>query len=70
MAPPAKDGNPQEKTEVRSLLTRSSDLEQIALKVDGIVEKIYANMSACHLKNQNWKRAQETADKVMTVRRA
>jgi tetratricopeptide (TPR) repeat protein len=48
MAPPAKDGNPQEKTEV-----------------DGIVEKIYANMSACHLKNQNWKRAQETADKAL-----
>ena len=34
------------------------------LQVDEIIEKIYANMSACHLKNQNWKRAQETADKV------
>ncbi|KAF7374780.1 Tetratricopeptide repeat protein 9B [Mycena sanguinolenta] len=34
-------------------------------EVDDIVEKIYANMSACHLKNKNWKRAQETADKCL-----
>ncbi|PPQ76239.1 hypothetical protein CVT26_008147 [Gymnopilus dilepis] len=34
-------------------------------EVDEIVEKIYANMSACHLKNQNWKRAVETADKAL-----
>ena len=34
------------------------------IQVDDILEKIYANMSACHLKNQNWKRALETADKV------
>ena len=39
-----------------------STLTQI--QVDDILEKIYANMSACHLKNQNWKRALETADKV------
>lgn len=29
-----------------------------------MVERIYANMSACHMKNGNWKRAAETADKV------
>ncbi|KAF9533859.1 hypothetical protein CPB83DRAFT_831680 [Crepidotus variabilis] len=34
-------------------------------EVDEIVEKIYANMSACHLKNGNWKRAQETAEKAL-----
>ncbi|KAF8169756.1 hypothetical protein BJ912DRAFT_998801 [Pholiota molesta] len=34
-------------------------------EVDDILEKIYANMSACHLKNQNWKRAAETADKAL-----
>ncbi|CAA7267065.1 unnamed protein product [Cyclocybe aegerita] len=34
-------------------------------EVDEIVEKIYANMSACHLKNQNWKRAEETANKAL-----
>jgi len=34
-------------------------------EVDDILEKIYANMSACHLKNQNWKRALETADKAL-----
>lgn len=36
----------------------------IQIQVDDILEKIYANMSACHLKDQNWKRALETADKV------
>ncbi|KAJ3565052.1 hypothetical protein NP233_g7887 [Leucocoprinus birnbaumii] len=34
-------------------------------EVDEIIEKIYANMSACHIKNQNWKRAAETADKAL-----
>jgi len=34
-------------------------------EVDDILEKIYANMSACHLKNQNYKRAVETADKAL-----
>ncbi|KAF6757184.1 hypothetical protein DFP72DRAFT_891903 [Ephemerocybe angulata] len=34
-------------------------------EVDEIVEKIYANMSACHLKNENWKRAVEAADKAL-----
>jgi hypothetical protein len=34
------------------------------MQVDDIVEKIYANMSACHLKNENWQRALETANKV------
>ncbi|KAJ7475967.1 TPR-like protein [Mycena latifolia] len=34
-------------------------------EVDDIIEKIYANMSACHLKNQNYKRALETADKAL-----
>ncbi|TFK75183.1 TPR-like protein [Pluteus cervinus] len=34
-------------------------------EVDEIVEKIYANMCACHIKNKNWKRAVETADKAL-----
>jgi FK506-binding protein 8 len=29
-----------------------------------MVEKIYANQSACHIKNGNWKRALEAAEKV------
>lgn len=33
-------------------------------KIDDIIEKVYANMSACHLKNENWQRALETANKV------
>lgn len=52
-----------------NLLIRSSYFTSwtIALQIDDLVEKIYANMSACHLKNQNWRRAQETADKVITL---
>ncbi|KAJ8072355.1 hypothetical protein PM082_015914 [Marasmius tenuissimus] len=33
-------------------------------EVDEVLEKVYANMAACHMKKGNWKRAQETADKV------
>ena len=32
-----------------------------------MLEKIYANMSACHLKQENWKRAIDTADKVVII---
>ncbi|KJA26242.1 hypothetical protein HYPSUDRAFT_133165 [Hypholoma sublateritium FD-334 SS-4] len=39
--------------------------EKEKTEVDDILEKIYANMSACHLKNQNWKRAAETAGKAL-----
>jgi len=39
-------------------------------EVDEIIEKIYANMSACHIKNQNWKRAAETADKALSKNEA
>ncbi|KAI0264406.1 TPR-like protein [Gloeopeniophorella convolvens] len=34
-------------------------------EADEIVEKVYANMSACHIKRENWKRAQETAEKAL-----
>ncbi|KAI0001412.1 hypothetical protein BJV74DRAFT_818460 [Russula compacta] len=34
-------------------------------EADELVEKVYANMSACHIKRENWKRAQETAEKAL-----
>ena len=34
-------------------------------QADELVEKVYANMSACHIKRENWKRAQETAEKAL-----
>ncbi|KII85220.1 hypothetical protein PLICRDRAFT_45401 [Plicaturopsis crispa FD-325 SS-3] len=39
-------------------------------EVDEIVEKIYANMSACHLKNGNYQRALETANKALAKNEA
>jgi len=45
--------------------TSAEGKEKEKTEVDEIVEKIYANMSACHLKNQNWRRAQETAEKAL-----
>jgi tetratricopeptide (TPR) repeat protein len=30
-----------------------------------MLEKIYSNMSACHMKNKNWQRAIECADKAL-----
>jgi len=35
-------------------------------EVDEILEKIWSNMSACHIKKQNWKRALELADKALS----
>lgn len=35
-------------------------------EADELVEKVYANMSACHVKRENWKRAQETAEKALS----
>ncbi|TEB25167.1 TPR-like protein [Coprinellus micaceus] len=34
-------------------------------EVDEMVEKIYSNMAACHIKNGNWKRATEAAEKAL-----
>lgn len=34
-------------------------------EIEGLLEKIYANQSACHLKQQNWKRALETAEQAL-----
>ncbi|KAK2460973.1 hypothetical protein APHAL10511_007443 [Amanita phalloides] len=34
-------------------------------EIDDTISKIYANMSACHIKQSNWKRAIETADKAL-----
>ncbi|KZT73026.1 TPR-like protein [Daedalea quercina L-15889] len=39
-------------------------------EADEIMEKIYSNMSACHLKQGNWKRAIETADKALATNEA
>ena len=69
-APPL-DGTSQikeEKTEVGHPRVRRAAIVQCSgisvLQVDEMVEKIYANMSACHLNQKNWQRALETADKV------
>ncbi|TRM64353.1 hypothetical protein BD626DRAFT_491539 [Schizophyllum amplum] len=34
-------------------------------EADEILEKVYANMAACHIKTGNWKRAVETATKAL-----
>ncbi|KAL1740076.1 hypothetical protein HDZ31DRAFT_48210 [Schizophyllum fasciatum] len=36
-------------------------------EADEILEKVYANMAACHIKNANWKRAIETAAKALAI---
>lgn len=44
---------------------QSDDDKQKRTEVDELIEKIYSNMSACHIKNSNWKRALESADKAL-----
>ncbi|KAI0091240.1 hypothetical protein BDY19DRAFT_934685 [Irpex rosettiformis] len=39
--------------------------EKPKTEADEILEKIYSNMAACHIKNGNWRRALETADKAL-----
>ncbi|KAG8906798.1 Cullin-3 [Tulasnella sp. 403] len=34
-------------------------------EADLILEKIFSNVCACHIKNQNWKRAEESANQVL-----
>ncbi|OBZ72158.1 Tetratricopeptide repeat protein 9C [Grifola frondosa] len=41
--------------------------EKPKTEADEMMEKIYSNMSACHLKQSNWKRAVETADKALAL---
>lgn len=36
----------------------------VRIQLKGYIEKVYNNMSACHIKQGNWQRALETADKV------
>jgi tetratricopeptide (TPR) repeat protein len=46
-------------------LDGTSQMKEEKTEVDEIVEKVYANMSACHLNQKNWQRALETADKAL-----
>ena len=62
-----KDGKAQEKTEVQLNTFWACDMLIITIQVDEMVEKIYSNMSACHIKNGNWKRATEAAEKVCAL---
>ncbi|KAJ3739162.1 hypothetical protein DFH05DRAFT_527841 [Lentinula detonsa] len=39
---------------------------QAKTEVDEFLEKVYNNMSACYMKTGNWKRTQETAEKVLS----
>ncbi|KAI0719342.1 TPR-like protein [Cerioporus squamosus] len=41
--------------------------EKQKTEVDLLSEKIYANMSQCHIKRGNWKRAAETADEALRL---
>jgi len=46
-------------------IKEGEEKKQEKTEVDEMVEKIYANMSACHLKNENWQRALECANKAL-----
>lgn len=42
----------------------NSQLPETRTEADEMIEKIYSNMSACHIKNGNWKRALDCAERV------
>ncbi|GJJ08684.1 hypothetical protein Clacol_002903 [Clathrus columnatus] len=58
-----------DKSAVQSMVSggaQGDEDEKNKSEVDEMLEKIYANQSACHIKNQNWKRAIEAADKALS----
>jgi len=48
-----------------SAVDQAASAKDEKTEVDLMLEKIYANMSACHLKQENWRRAIDTADKAI-----
>jgi hypothetical protein len=54
--PPKAEGEGAKDATPSSLDTRT--------EADEMIEKIYSNMSACHIKNANWKRALDCAERV------
>ncbi|KDQ15916.1 hypothetical protein BOTBODRAFT_31363 [Botryobasidium botryosum FD-172 SS1] len=45
--------------------TEGEKAAPIRTEADELIEKIYCNMSACHIKNSNWTRALESANKAL-----
>ncbi|KAH8100824.1 hypothetical protein BXZ70DRAFT_936055 [Cristinia sonorae] len=43
-----------------------SDVKTPKTEADIMLDKIYSNMTQCHIKRENWKRAIETADKALS----
>ncbi|KAG1823943.1 uncharacterized protein BJ212DRAFT_1327240 [Suillus subaureus] len=48
-----------------SAVDQAAGAKDVTTEADIILEKVYANMSACHIKQENWKRAVDTADKAL-----
>lgn len=48
-----------------SIVDGAANEQKKKTEADEILEKVYSNMAACHLKQSNWKRAIETADKAI-----
>ncbi|OAX37290.1 TPR-like protein [Rhizopogon vinicolor AM-OR11-026] len=49
-----------------SAVDQAAGAKEELTEADMILEKVYANMSACHIKQENWKRAVDTADKALS----
>jgi len=49
-----------------SAVDQAAGAKEELTEADMILEKVYANMSACHIKQENWKRAMDTADKALS----
>ncbi|KAG2130839.1 uncharacterized protein EDB93DRAFT_1212576 [Suillus bovinus] len=49
-----------------SAVDQAAGAKDVTTEADIILEKVYANMSACHIKQENWKRAVDTADKALS----
>lgn len=63
---PQRTGERKERGVLPSLCARPTPLtpHRLSCQIDELLEKIHSNMAACHIKNSNWKRALESAEKV------
>jgi len=57
---------PQSSHSSTSAVDQAAGAKEELTEADMILEKVYANMSACHIKQENWKRAVDTADKALS----
>lgn len=65
IGPPPSDTPKTDSEESKSGTGSQSQSGEPRTEADEMIEKVYSNMSACHIKNANWKRALDCAERAL-----